>query len=126
VYYDEATDRLSEVFSLPRSTYYIAEQNGTMLGGAGIYPTEGLPASTCEIVKMYLLPEARGIGLGRLLMNHCIDFAISNHYTQLYLETMPELSQAIGLYETVGFKRLNAPVGATGHYGCDIWMAKPL
>ena len=126
VYYDEATDRLSEVFDVPRGVYYIAEEDGIMLGGAGIYPTDGLGVDTCELVKMYLVPEARGKGIGKALMNKCIEFATENGYNQVYLETMPELSNAIHLYEKFDFKRLPAPMGNTGHTGCGIWMLKSL
>ena len=126
VYYDEATDRLSEVFDKAGSTYYIAEYNGIIVGGAGIYPTDGLGDGTCELVKMYLMPAARGSGLGRMLMDKCIDFAINAGYKQIYLETMPELRNAIKLYEKVGFERLSTPIGASGHFGCDIWMVRKM
>ena len=122
VYYDESSDRLSTIFTQQDSIYLVAEENGVVLGGAGIYPTEGLGTATCELVKMYLLPQARGKGLGRLLMQKCIDFARNAGYQNIYLETMPELSTAIRLYEKMGFKRLTAPMGQSGHYGCDIWM----
>ena len=126
VYYDESTDRLSEIFNRAGSIYYIAEQDGIVVGGAGIYPTDGLGDTTCELVKMYLLPSARGIGLGKMLMNKCIDFARESGYIEIYLETMPELSQAIGLYEKVGFERLSAPLGSSGHFGCGICMLKKI
>ena len=126
VYYDEATNRLSEVFDVPRGTYFIAELDGEIVGGAGIYPTDGLGDKTCELVKMYLLPIARGKGIGRELMNKCIDFAQVSGYEQIYLETMPELSKAVHLYETMGFKNLSGPLGQSGHFGCDIWMLKTL
>jgi putative acetyltransferase len=126
VYYDEATDRLSEVFDVPRGTYFIAELDGEIVGGAGIYPTDGLDAQTCELVKMYLLPIARGKGVGKALMYKCIDFAKSEGYEQIYLETMPELSDAIHLYEKMGFKNLNGPLGQSGHFGCGIWMLKDI
>src|SRR5690349_18039067 len=61
VYYDEATDHLYESFSsTPRSVYFVATYQDKILGGGGIFPTAGLPEDTCELVKMYLLPEARG------------------------------------------------------------------
>lgn len=44
----------------------------------------------------------------------------------MYIETMPELEQAIHLYEKAGFRRLNQPLGNNGHFGCDIWMLKDL
>jgi putative acetyltransferase len=60
VYYDPTTDALYELFQKNGSIYYVAELNGELIGGAGIYPSDGLPAGTCELVKMYLLPQARG------------------------------------------------------------------
>jgi putative acetyltransferase len=126
VYYDESTDRLSEVFTAAGSCYYVAEKDGVLLGGAGIYPTAGLDSDTCELVKMYLIPEVRRQGLGKMLIEHCINFARNQGYKQIYLETMPELSRAISLYEKMGFVRLDAPLGSTGHFGCGIWMLKKI
>ena len=126
VYFDSTTDHLYEMFQEPGSAYFVAEQNGQVLGGAGIYPSEGLPPQTCELVKMYLLSEARGKGLGKLLIAKSIDFARRFGYTQVYIETMPELRKAVSIYEKFGFEYLNGPLGNTGHFGCDIWMLKKL
>jgi len=126
VYFDDTTDHLYELFQQPGSIYYIAEQEGELLGGAGIFPTETLPAETCELVKMYLKPEARGKGLGKLLIEKCLEFAKGFGYMQVYIETMPELRKAVSVYEKFGFEYLNGPLGNTGHFGCDVWMLKPL
>lgn len=127
VYYDSSTDHLFEVFnSTPTSTYFIAEKDGKIIGGAGIYPTNALPQATCELVKMYLLPEARGIGLGRMLIEKCISTAKQSGYKQIYLESMPELRKALSVYEKFGFEYLTAPMGRSGHTGCSLWMLKKL
>lgn len=126
VYFDESTDTLSELFQVPKASYFVAENAGKLLGGAGIYPTAALPAGICELVKMYLLPEARGLGLGKLLMEKCLETAASSGYNQVYLETMPELNKAVPMYEKFGFKYLDAPIGSTGHFGCTIQMIKKL
>jgi putative acetyltransferase len=47
-------------------------------------------------------------------------------YTQVYLETMPELKKAVRVYEKFGFTYLTGPMGNSGHNGCDIWMIKTL
>ena len=122
VYFDPTTDHLFELFHTPRSTYYVAFSEGQMIGGAGIFPSPGLPADTCELVKMYLLPPARGKGIGRLLIEKCLDFAKKAGYGRVYLETMPELKKAIHVYEKFGFTYLPGPMGNTGHFGCDVWM----
>src|SRR5215212_6863807 len=68
VYFDSSTDHLYEVFQKKHSVYYVAEKENKIIGGGGIYPTDGLSGEICELVKMYLLPEARGEGLGRILI----------------------------------------------------------
>ena len=124
VFYDETTDHLSELFQKERCAYFVAELNGTIAGGAGIFPSGGLPDQTCELVKMYLVPSFRGMGLGKLLIEQCLEFAKANNYLQVYIETMPELKKAIKIYEKFGFRHLAGSMGNTGHFGCDVWMLK--
>src|SRR5688500_16009363 len=122
VYFDPTTDALYEVFQKPGSVYYVVLKDDKIIGGGGVYPTDGLPADTCELVKMYLLPEARGLGLGRLLIEKCLQFAKESGYNKVYLETMPELKNALKVYEKMGFKYLDGPMGNSGHFGCELWM----
>ena len=126
VYFDETTDHLSEVFKASSSIYFVVEFDGTILGGAGIYPTQNLDEGTCELVKLYLAANARGKGVGKLLMEKCIDAAKALGYKKIYLETMPELTVAIPMYEKYGFTYLSAAQGYSGHTGCDVWMIKDL
>lgn len=126
VYYDESTDHLYELFQKKRSVYFIAEKNEELIGGAGIYPSDGLPEDVCELVKMYLKKEARGLGLGRELINKCLGFATSTGYKKVYQETFPELEKAVSVYKKFGFSNLDGPMGNTGHFGCDVWMVKEL
>ena len=126
VYYDPTTDSLFEMFQTHGSKYFLAEIDGEMVGGGGIYPTDGLPQDTCELVKMYLLQQARGLGLGRKLIEKCIEAANDLGYKNIYLETMPELKQALYVYEKFGFKFLKGPMGNSGHTGCSMWMLKEL
>jgi putative acetyltransferase len=126
VYFDPTTDALFELFLVPDSAYFIAEGNTKIIGGAGVFPTPGLPAGCCELVKLYLLPESRGQGLGLHLMEKCFQKALDFGFNQIYLETMPELRTAIGLYEKAGFNYLPGPLGCSGHFGCDRWMIKQL
>lgn len=126
VYYDPTTDALFELFQKKGAYYFVAELNNEIVGGGGIYPTEGLPADTCELVKMYLLPHARGAGLGRTLIEKCIDAAKDFGYKNIYLESMPELKQALKVYAKFGFEYLKGPMGNSGHTGCSLWMIKSL
>ncbi len=124
VYFDPTTDELYQLFQVEGSTYFIAELDGEIVGGAGIYPTDGLPAKTCELVKMYLLPAARGLGLGKTLIEKSLYFAKASGYENVYLETMPELRQALSVYAKFGFEYLPGPLGNSGHTGCSLWMLK--
>ncbi|RYG05532.1 MAG: GNAT family N-acetyltransferase [Chitinophagaceae bacterium] len=125
-FYDESTDHLSTVFTDAKSAYWVLEDGGKIVGGGGIYPTAGLPADTVELVKLYLSSETRGKGFGKLIINQCIEHARLLGYKNIYLETMPELNQAVSLYEKLGFEYLPKALGNTGHFGCDIWMLKKL
>lgn len=126
VYYDESTDHLSDLFTVDKSKYFVAVKDNVILGGAGIFPTAGLPEGVSELVKMYLVPEARGLGIGKRLINECIEYAKSLGNHTIYIETLPELSTAVNVYNHLGFRRLDHPMGDSKHTGCSIWMVKKI
>lgn len=126
VFTDPTTDNLHLLFQTPKAHYFIAKDKGIIVGGCGIYPTKGLPEDCVELVKLYVAKSHRSIGLGKQLMEKSITAAISEGYRELYLETLPELHVAVGLYEHLGFEYLNHPYGDSGHFACDLWMRKKL
>jgi len=126
VYFDPTTDNLFELFRARGSVYWIAEENFTIAGGCGIYPTPGLPDGCAELVKFYLLSQWRGKGIGRTLMEKCFESAKEQEYKQLYLESLPELSRAVSMYVKSGFRHIPHALGNSGHFGCNIWMVKDL
>lgn len=126
VYTDPTTDQLSDVFETPGSNYWIAEENGNIIGGCGIYPTIGLPNGCAELVKLYVAKSARGKKVGSELIRKSIESARDMGYTKLYLESMPELTTAVTIYENLGFKLIPNRLGESGHFACDIWMVMEL
>jgi putative acetyltransferase len=124
VFTDPTTDDLYSLFRTPGSHYFVAKENGVIAGGCGIYPTTGLPEGCVELVKLYVAKSHRSIGLGKQLMERSISAAVSEGYRELYLETLPELHIAVGLYEHLGFEYLDKPYGNSGHFACDLWMRK--
>ena len=122
VYTDPTTDHLSEVFKTEQSAYWIAEEDDKIIGGCGIFPTSGLPEGCVELVKLYTSAAARGKGVGKMLMQKSIESAQGFGYNQIYLESFPELTTAIGMYEKAGFKKLSAALGNSGHFACNVWM----
>lgn len=126
VYFDPTTDNLYKLFQNEHSKYWIAEHNNQVVGGSGVYPTQDLPEGCCELVKLYVSSPMRGKGLGKALIQRCFATAKNLGYTKMYLETMPELNTAVGLYKKLGFTYLSKPLGNSGHFGCGVWMLKNL
>lgn len=122
VFTDPTTDALFELFQTTKSAYFVAENEGVIHGGCGIFPTKGMPEGCIELVKLYVSKEARGTGIGKQLMQKSIELAKAKGYTEIYLETLPELHIAVGLYEHLGFQYLDKPYGDSGHFACDLWM----
>lgn len=126
-FYDISTTQMFQTYTGVKTTYFVAEnEDGEILGGAGIFPTEGLEKDTCELVKMYISATSRGTGIARPLYDACESFARSVGFEKIYLETMHELEKAVSIYEHFGFQRLKSPLGNSGHFSCPIWMLKTL
>lgn len=125
-YADKVLDCMAETYDKPTSTYFVVENNGRIIGGAGIAQLDYYEGNVCELQKMYFLPEARGIGLGRRMMDICLAKAKTIGFEQCYLETLPYMEDARKLYAKVGFKSLDRRMGDTGHYSCNLWMLKDL
>ena len=68
-----------------------------------------------EVKRLYVRPQFRGLGLGKLMLNHLADFAKNNGVSVLRLETGIYQTEALGLYERVGFKK----IGPFGEYQND-------
>lgn len=120
---DPTLDVLSENYKADNAAYWVIEQNGKILGGGGIAPLPG-EESVCELQKMYFRPALRGRGFARRLAAQAMKFARQKGYSACYLETTACLKEAIHLYESMGFERLEAPLGNTGHTDCEVVMLK--
>ncbi len=126
VYTDPTTDALFELFQTAGSAYFVAEEDGQLLGGCGIFPTNGLPTGYAELVKFYLSATSRSKGTGNHLMQLSMDWSKAFGYTHLYLESFPELAKAVSMYERAGYQNIDHALGNSGHYSCNIWMVKEL
>ncbi len=117
--HDAEVDAMSTAYRRPRSAYFVVEIDGGVVGGGGVAPLEGGPEDVCELRKMYFLPEARGLGVGAILLNRCLESAREMGFRACYLETLAGMEAAQKLYVRSGFRRLQAPMGQTGHYSCN-------
>ena len=123
---DPEVDWMSRAYAQPRSAYFVVEQDGAVLGGGGIAPLVGGDDDVCELRKMYFLPQARGQGAGAALMERCLDAARGFGYRRCYIETLGGMDAAMKLYDRSGFERIAAPLGATGHGGCNTFYLRAL
>lgn len=123
---DPEVDWMSRAYAAPRCAYFVVEVDGRVVGGGGVAPLEGGDADTCELRKMYFLPEARGLGAGSALMARCLDAARAAGFRRCYLETLTGMDAAMRLYERSGFRRIDAPLGDTGHGGCNTFYLREL
>ena len=123
---DPEVDWMSRAYAQPRCAYFVVEDAGVVLGGGGIAPLEGGDAATCELRKMYFLPAARGRGAGAAMMERCLEAARELGFRQCYLETLSGMDAAMKLYERSGFRRIDAPMGNTGHGGCNTFYLRAL
>ncbi|RBN51973.1 GNAT family N-acetyltransferase [Flavobacterium psychrolimnae] len=125
-YEDPYLDLMYEEYNKPKSVYYVVENNGRIVGVAGIAPLANEADNICELQKMYFLPETRGIGIGTEMMEVCIQSARNFGFEKCYLETMPFMLDAQKLYKKTGFEYISGPMGSTGHVSCPVWMLKEL
>ena len=77
--------------------------DGEPLGCVGLRP---LAAEACEMKRLYLLPAARGRGVGKALAEAVVEAARGLGYRELRLDTLATMATAATLYERMGFERI--------------------
>lgn len=123
---DPEVDDMHSHYRDTRSSYYVIERDGEIVGAGGIGPLKGGGRSICELRKMFFRPSIRGLGLGRRLLLLLMEQARSLGYRQCYLETLKRMERANSLYRRNGFELLEKPLGRTGHGSCDRWYVLDL
>lgn len=123
---DPQLDHMFEAYNKPKAIYFVVEDNGKIVGGAGVSQLDNTDENICELQKMYFLEEARGQGIGFQMIQKCLQKAQEFGYEKCYLETLPEMIAAQKLYRKVGFDYICEPLGGTGHASCPVWMLKDL
>lgn len=125
-YEDIETTKMYESYQKDNEMYFVVDDDGQVLGGAGIKHLTDFDKDFCELQKMYYSPKVRGQGIGKQMLQECLKVARELGYSTCYLESASQLKAAIHIYESFGFKHLKGPLGNTGHYSCGVWMTKKL
>ena len=125
-YFDPQLGSLAQFYKQQSNAKYwvVVNEQDEVVGGVGIAPF-GLKMGVCELQKLYITPEAQGMGLSRELMKVALDFA-KDHYTYCYLETLKKLQAANLLYIKLGFQPLERPLDGSEHNAMDAWYIKEL
>jgi len=83
----------------------IEDEQANLLGSVGLY---SINKTTCELRKMYFIPSARGLGLGKYILQRAIAQARELGFKEIVLETSSKLIAANRLYRQFGFKPMNS------------------
>jgi len=97
--------------------------DGEPLGCVGLRPI-GAAEGCCEMKRLYVSPEGRGLGLGHALVAAIIREGSQIGYREMRLDTLPSMAQAISLYQKAGFVPI-APYYETPVEG-TLFLARPL
>ncbi len=98
-YDDEAQDPAVK-YAPPKGRLYLALHGGKAAGCIALRP---LSDDRCELKRLYVRPQFRGNGIAGMLCERILEDAVKTGYREIYLDTLPELSDAIRLYEKLGF-----------------------
>jgi len=96
-----------EFAEMPRTRHFVValDDDKSIIGYAGILVPA--PAVEADILTVGVIAEHRGKGIARQLMALITDFAIDRQAAAMMLEVKSDNVEAIGLYESLGYLRLN-------------------
>ena len=99
--FQEELRSLPQVYGPPEGAFLIAEEDGECLGCVAL---RRFTHEICEMKRLYVKPEQRGRGIGRILATAVINEAIQLGYKRMVLDTLATMYEAHGLYRSLGFQ----------------------
>ncbi|MCJ1455318.1 hypothetical protein MMC28_005672 [Mycoblastus sanguinarius] len=100
--FDTELKSLPGKYAPPKGDVLLARAiNGVAVGCVAIRPMAA--EGCCEIKRLYILPEGRGMGLGKKLVNAIVEIASRQGYQDIKLDTLPSMIEALTLYKSAGF-----------------------
>lgn len=119
--YSQELLHLQDKYGQPDGRLYLAYIDGKL---AGCVALRRFDDTHCELKRLFVRPEYRGIGLGKYLLDTIVTEAKTIGYRCMLLDTMPGLATAVVMYKRYGFQEIEKyydnPVANT------IYMKLPL
>ena len=103
--FDQEMAGLPKMYNPGDGGLFIAQINGEAVGIAGI---RRFNEQDCEVKRMYVKPQSRGMGIGQLLLKQCLDTARKLEHKSVKLDTADFMKSAIKLYTDHGFEEIPA------------------
>lgn len=98
--FDKELEIINKMYNKPNGTLLLTEKNGNIFGCAGI---RIFKKNVAELKRMYIKPEFRRKGVGKILLNKVILSAKELGYSKIVLDTLSSMKSAITLYRSFGF-----------------------
>jgi putative acetyltransferase len=102
--FQEEVAALPGAYGEPGGCILIAEIAGEPVGCIALRPLES--PGVCEMKRLFVSPDRRGSGAGRLLAEAVVAEARARGYSRMRLDTVPSMGAAIALYERLGFRKI--------------------
>jgi ribosomal protein S18 acetylase RimI-like enzyme len=116
--------QLASIYSSPGFLLLANDDDGTRLGCVGLRAIDTDEPDTGEVRRLFVREQGRGRGLGRSLTERLISDAADRGFTRLVLNTLPSMSEAIGLYGALGFRRsdpyVDEPLDETLYFALEL------
>lgn len=100
--FQEELDSLPGEYAPPSGALLLSEFEGE---AAGCVAMRKVDDTTCEMKRLYVRPDFRGLGIGRALAEAVVKEARAAGYGTMVLDTLDRLEGAMKLYESMGFRR---------------------
>ena len=106
--FDTELSSMPGKYSLPRGSLLLARSTSSRepVGCVGIRPTTS--NGVCEMKRLYVASEVRGMGLGKALIDAAIEEALRIGYARMKLDTLPTMAAAVDFYKKNGFVQIEA------------------
>jgi len=116
--FEAELDALPGSYAPPTGRLFLAQHAGTPVGCIAL---QRISASRAEMKRLYVPPTARGLGVGRTLVMKLLDEARAIGYSEVVLDTLPNMIEAQRLYQQLGFRDIEPyrpnPIAGTRYLG---------